>query len=901
MRPPTPPTPSDIEPVTIEEEMRRSYLDYAMSVIVSRALPDVRDGLKPVQRRILFAMHEAGYTADKPHRKSARVVGDVMGKYHPHGDTAIYDAMVRMAQDFAMRLRLIDGQGNFGSMDGDPPAAQRYTEARLNDVAESLLADIDQDTVDYRDSYDGSSREPTVLPATFPNLLVNGAGGIAVGMATNIPPHNLGEVIDACCALIAEPGIELERLLALIPGPDFPTGGIIMGRAGIRAAYEGGRGSLTVRGRTHFEEIRKDREAIIVTEVPYQLNKARLVERIAELVRDKRIEGISELRDESNRAGVRVVIELKREAMANIVLNQLFRFTPLESTFGVNAVALDGGRPTTMSLRDMLAAFIAFREIVVTRRIKFLLRKSRDRAHVLLGLAIAVSNLDEIVALIRGSADPAAAREALMARDWPAAPVVALIELVEGADIAAETIRQGTIRLTEVQARAILDLRLQRLTALEQDKIATELGDLATEIQGHLEVLASRARLMGIVRDELVTIRERFADPRRTEIRDEEVAQDIEDLIQREDMVITVSHSGYVKRVPLSAYRAQRRGGKGRSGMTTREEDFVSQVFVANTHAPLLFFSTNGKVYRVKVYILPVGTPQARGKALVNLLPLEEGETISTVMPLPEDEAAWTNLQVMFATAKGHVRRNLMTDFVNVPSNGKIAIKLDDDDRLVGVNLCGADQDVLLAAKGGKCVRFPVKGVRVFKGRSSSGVRGITLGKDDAVISCSILGHSEVSSDVRDLYLRAAIAKRRGEGEATPAPEVATIPPDAMAELERREEFILAVTEGGYGKRTSAYEYRITNRGGQGIINIDTSARNGGVVAAFTVADNDEIVLVTDGGQLIRCPVAGIRIVGRGSQGVRVIEVREGERVISVARLRDTGDAGDDAADVETQ
>ena len=881
--------------------MRRSYLDYAMSVIVSRALPDVRDGLKPVQRRILFAMHEAGYTADKPHRKSARVVGDVMGKYHPHGDTAIYDAMVRMAQDFAMRLRLIDGQGNFGSMDGDPPAAQRYTEARLNDVAESLLADIDQDTVDYRDSYDGSSREPTVLPATFPNLLVNGAGGIAVGMATNIPPHNLGEVIDACCALIAEPGIELERLLALIPGPDFPTGGIIMGRAGIRAAYEGGRGSLTVRGRTHFEEIRKDREAIIVTEVPYQLNKARLVERIAELVRDKRIEGISELRDESNRAGVRVVIELKREAMANIVLNQLFRFTPLESTFGVNAVALDGGRPTTMSLRDMLAAFIAFREIVVTRRIKFLLRKSRDRAHVLLGLAIAVSNLDEIVALIRGSADPAAAREALMARDWPAAPVVALIELVEGADIAAETIRQGTIRLTEVQARAILDLRLQRLTALEQDKIATELGDLATEIQGHLEVLASRARLMGIVRDELVTIRERFADPRRTEIRDEEVAQDIEDLIQREDMVITVSHSGYVKRVPLSAYRAQRRGGKGRSGMTTREEDFVSQVFVANTHAPLLFFSTNGKVYRVKVYILPVGTPQARGKALVNLLPLEEGETISTVMPLPEDEAAWTNLQVMFATAKGHVRRNLMTDFVNVPSNGKIAIKLDDDDRLVGVNLCGADQDVLLAAKGGKCVRFPVKGVRVFKGRSSSGVRGITLGKDDAVISCSILGHSEVSSDVRDLYLRAAIAKRRGEGEATPAPEVATIPPDAMAELERREEFILAVTEGGYGKRTSAYEYRITNRGGQGIINIDTSARNGGVVAAFTVADNDEIVLVTDGGQLIRCPVAGIRIVGRGSQGVRVIEVREGERVISVARLRDTGDAGDDAADVETQ
>ncbi len=874
--------------------MRRSYLDYAMSVIVARALPDVRDGLKPVQRRILYAMHESGYTADKPHRKSARVVGDVMGKYHPHGNAPIYDAMVRMAQDFAMRVRLIDGQGNFGSMDGDPPAAERYTEARLNAAAESMLEDIDKATVDFRDNYDGSSREPTVLPATFPNLLANGAGGIAVGMATNIPPHNLGEVIDACIATIAEPGISLERLMALMPGPDFPTGGIIMGRAGIRAAYDTGRGSITIRGRTHVEEIRKDREAIVITEVPYQLNKARLVERIAELVRDKRIEGISELRDESSRAGVRVVIELKREAMADVVLNQLFRFTPLETTFGVNAVALDGGRPTTMPLRDMIGAFVGYREVVVTRRIKHLLGKSRERAHVLLGLAIAVANLDEIVALIRRSSDPAAAREGLMARDWPAAPVTALIELVEGSDVAEETARRGTIRLSGTQARAILELRLQRLTALERDKIASELGELSTEIRNYLDTLASRARLMGIVRDELATVRERFADPRRTEIRDEEVAQDIEDLIQREDMVITVSHGGYVKRVPLSSYRAQKRGGKGRAGMATRDEDFVDQVFVASTHAPILVFSTVGRVYRVKVYTLPMGTPQARGKALINLLPLAAGETVATVMPLPEDEASWAQLQVVFATAAGHVRRNLMTDFASVPSNGKIAIKLDDGDRLIGVALCREDQDVLLAALGGKCVRFPAKGIRVFKGRSSSGVRGITLGENDAVISLCVLGHVEISPDIRDRYFRAA--RRRAEGEKGGAAEDGLLDPATVAELARNEEFILAVTEGGYGKRTSAFEYRITNRGGQGIINIETSARNRGVVATFTVAEDDEIVLVTDGGTLIRCPVRDIRIAGRGAQGVKLIDVSEGERVISVARLHDAGDGEPDQA-----
>ncbi|MGH6720284.1 MAG: DNA gyrase subunit A [Alphaproteobacteria bacterium] len=881
-----PPPPKDIEPITIEEEMRRSYLDYAMSVIVARALPDVRDGLKPVQRRILYSMHESGYTSDKPTRKSARIVGDVMGKYHPHGSVPIYEAMVRMAQDFSMRLPLVQGQGNFGSMDGDPPAADRYTEARLAAAAETMLEDIAKDTVDFRDNYDGSEREPVVLPAAFPNLLVNGAGGIAVGMATNIPPHNLGEVIDACCALMDDPTIGLRELAQRVPGPDFPTGGIIMGRAGIIQGYDSGRGTITVRARTAIEEIRKDREAIVVTEVPYQVNKAKLVERIAELVRDKRVEGIAEIRDESDRHGVRVVIELKRDAMADVVLNQLFRYTALQSTFGINAVALDGGRPTVLSLKAMLQAFVAFREQVVTRRSKHLLNRCRERAHVLLGLAIAVDNLDDIVAVIRASADPAAAREALMARDWDPAPVRALVALVEGDDEGAALVAAGTIRLSDAQARAILDLRLQRLTALERGKIAEELDGLVAQIRDYLDILSSRARLMAVVRAELTAMRERFATPRWTEIAEAADEQTIEDLIQPEDMVITVSHTGYVKRVPLSAYRAQRRGGKGRAGMATREEDFVTQVLVANTHDSLLFFSTRGRVYRLKVYLLPIGTPQARGKALVNLLPLDSGETISTVLALSEDEAARHDRHIVFATSSGHVRRNRMTDFANVPSNGKIAIKLDDGDRLIGVAMCDARHDIMLATRGGKCIRFPADAVRVFRGRSSSGVRGILLAKDDEVISMSVLGHLAVAPETRDQYLRATMAFRRGEATLEAAAKAQGLDPGEAKRLAAADQILLSVAESGYGKRTSAYDYRITNRGGRGIINLDTE-RAGGVVAVFPVGDADELVIVTDGGQLIRCPVADIRITGRGTQGVRLIDVAEGERVISVARLSD--------------
>ena len=883
----TPLPPKDVEPVTIEEEMRRSYLDYAMSVIVARALPDVRDGLKPVQRRILYAMHESGFTSDKTTRKSSKIVGDVMGNYHPHGNLAIYEAMVRMAQDFSMRLPLIHGQGNYGSMDGDPPAAERYTEARLARAAETLLEDIDNDTVDFRDNYDGSRREPVVLPATFPNLLVNGAGGIAVGMATNIPPHNLGEVIDACLALIDDPAIGLSELVERIPGPDFPTGGIIMGRAGIVQAYGSGRGAITIRARTAIEEIRKDREAIVVTEIPYQVNKAKLVERIAELVREKRVEGIAEIRDESDRHGVRVVIELKRDAMPDVVLNQLFRFTPLETSFGINAVALDGGRPTVLTLKAMLQAFLAFREQVVTRRSKHLLGKCRERAHVLLGLAIAVDNLDAIVAVIRALADPATAREALMAGTWDAAPVRALIALVEGEEEGAAMVSDGTIRLTDAQARAILDLRLQRLTALERGKVAQELEGLVEKIRDYLDILSSRPRLISVVRGELAEARQRFDTPRRTEIAEAADEQTIEDLIQPEDMVITVSHTGYVKRVPLSSYRAQRRGGKGRAGMATREEDFVSRVLVANTHDWLLYFSTRGRVYRLKVYLLPIGTPQARGKALVNLLPLEAGETISTLLVLPAEEGAWHDRHVVFATSSGSVRRNRMTDFANVPSNGKIAIGLEGGDRLVGVAMCDDRHDIMLATRGGKCIRFPVDAVRVFRGRSSSGVRGIKLEEGDAVISMSVLNHLAISPETRDRYLRASSAARGGEADLDEASAAQELDSAEAGRLAAAEEFVLTVAESGYGKRTSAYDYRITNRGGSGIINLD-SERAGGVVAVFPVGSADELVIVTDGGQLIRCPVADIRITKRGTQGVRLFDVPEGERVISVAHLRET-------------
>jgi len=894
LNPPTEPPAFDIAPVTIEEEMKRSYLDYAMSVIVSRALPDVRDGLKPVHRRILWAMKEGGYDSNKAFKKSARIVGEVMGNYHPHGDSPIYEAMVRMAQDFSMRLQLIDGQGNFGSMDDDPPAAMRYTEARLSSAAEALLEDIDKETVDFQPNYDESQREPLVLPARFPNLLVNGAQGIAVGMATNIPTHNLGEVIDGCLAYVDNPDITIDELIQIIPGPDFPTGGLILGRNGIKEGYHLGRGSIAVRARTHIEEIRKDREAIIVTEIPYQASKKRLQERIAECVNEKIIEGIADLRDESDRDGVRVVIELKRDAMAEVVLNQLYRHTPLQTSFGVNMLALNGGRPLTMTLKDIIVAFVDFREDVITRRTVFELGKTRERAHVLVGLAIAVANIDEVIALIRKAPDPVVARERLMERAWPARDVEPLIALIDepGRVVAAD----GTIHLSEEQARAILELRLQRLTGLERDKIAAELEELSVKIKDYLDILGSRARRLDILRAELRAVKEQFATPRKTEIQDLEFEQDIEDLIQREDMVVTVTHAGYIKRVPVSAYRAQRRGGRGRAGMATRDEDFVSRIFVANTHTPVLFFSTSGMAYKLKVFRLPLGTPQARGKALVNLLPLEDGETVSTLMPMPENEAKWDEMYVMFATASGDVRRNKLSDFVNVMANGKIAMKLDKGDRLIGVQTCSEEDDVLLAAANGQAIRFPVADVRVFTGRTSTGVRGIKLEEGDHVISMSILRHVDVETAERIAYIRMSRKRRGGEeevaGEAVEeevaeTAETVTLTPERFASLEAVEEFILTVTAKGFGKRSSAYEYRITGRGGQGIAAIEMSDRNGQAVASFPVGHRDQIMLVTDRGQLIRCPVTDIRIAGRKTQGVVLFKVEEGEKVVSVTRLSD--------------
>jgi len=905
--------------VTIEEEMRRSYLDYAMSVIVARALPDVRDGLKPVQRRILFTMKEAGYTSDKAFRKSARIVGDVMGKYHPHGDAAIYDAMVRMAQDFSVRLPLVQGQGNFGSMDGDPPAAMRYTEARLSKAAEALLEDIDRETVDFQPNYDDTTQEPTVLPAQWPNLLVNGAGGIAVGMATNIPPHNLREVIDACVAYIDNPDISVDALMAHVPGPDFPTGGIILGRNTIRQAYHTGRGSIVMRGRAAIEEIRKDREAIVITEVPYQVNKARMIERMAELVQDKTIEGISDLRDESDRHGVRVVVELKRDAVADVVLNQLYRYTPLQSTFGVNMLALTLGRPELMGLKDIVVAFVKFREEVITRRTIYELGKARERAHILVGLAIAIANLDPVIATIRKAKDPGEARAALIANPWPAQDVEQLIALI---DEPGRGVVGGKYRLSEEQAKAILDLRLHRLTGLERDKIADELKSVVDQIAEYLAILASHARLYEVMRAELKDMRERFGTDRRTEIQDLEFEQDIEDLIQREDMVVTVTHAGYVKRVPLSAYRAQRRGGKGRAAMATREEDFVSRLFVANTHTPVLFFSSRGMVYKMKVYKLPAGTPQARGKALINLLPLASGETITTLMPLPEDEGSWEQLDVVFATASGSVRRNKLSDFVDVKVNGKIAMKLEDGDRLIGVLPATEHDDVLLAAQQGKCIRFPVGDVRVFRGRDSVGVRGISLGPEDQVISMSILRHAEFATEERDGYLRLAAFRRRdersgeesaedvgdgtlgagrGADEGVSAPPAIALSEERFAELAAAEEFILTVSSAGFGKRTSAYDYRVTGRGGKGIEAIDLGRDAATtLVAGFPVVERDQIMLVTDGGQLIRCPVHDVRIAGRATRGVTLFRVSEGERVVSVIRLGevggDEGAAGEDGA-----
>ncbi|MGY4308602.1 DNA gyrase subunit A [Bradyrhizobium sp. USDA 4369] len=896
-KPGEPGGPSDIRPVSILDEMKRSYLDYAMSVIVSRALPDARDGLKPVHRRILYSMYEQGHTPDKKYVKSARVVGDVIGKYHPHGDQSIYDAMVRMAQDFSMRVPLIDGQGNFGSVDGDPPAAYRYTEAKLAKSAIPLLDDIDKDTVDFQANYDNSDKEPSVLPAKFPNLLVNGAGGIAVGMATNIPPHNLSEVIDACVALIDNPAISIDELTQIIPGPDFPTGGIILGRAGIRSAYHLGRGSIMMRGKVTIDTIRKDREAIIVSEIPYQVNKATMVERIAELVREKKIEGISDLRDESDRDGYRVVIELKRDAVADVVLNQLYKFTPLQTSFAANMLALDGGRPQTMTLKDLLTIFVAFRERVVTRRTKFLLNKARDRAHILVGLAVAVANIDEIIRVIRTSPNPTSARDALMSRDWPARDVEAIITLID--DPRHRLAEDGTIRLSFEQAKAILDLRLQRLTALGREEISDELDKLKIEIADYLDILRSRARVQDIIKTELAAVKAEFGTPRRTAIIEQEGEVEDEDLIQREDMVVTVSHAGYTKRVPLSAYRAQRRGGKGRSGMQTREEDFVSRLFVASTHTPVLFFSSRGQVYKEKVWRLPIAAPNSRGKALINILPLEQGERITTIMPLPEDESSWANLDVMFATTGGNVRRNKLSDFVDVRRSGIIAMKLDDGEEIVNVQICTERDDVLLTAAGGQCIRFPVTDVRVFTGRTSMGVRGIALAEGDKVISLSILRHVETTSDERTAYLK---MRRAMSGETTTEEPVETegeeaagaiqLSQERYVEMSAQEQVVLTVSVNGYGKRTSSYEYRTTGRGGKGIVAMSVNNRNGKLVASFPVEDSDQIMLVTDKGQLIRCPVDGIRIAGRSTQGVIVFNTADDEHVVSVEHIGEETENG---------
>jgi len=899
-KPGEPPAPSDIRPVSILDEMKRSYLDYAMSVIVARALPDARDGLKPVHRRILYGMYENGFEWNKPYRKSARTVGDVIGKYHPHGDQSVYDAMVRMAQDFSMRVPLIDGQGNFGSVDGDAPAAMRYTESRLTKIAQLLLDDLDKDTVDYQDNYDGSFQEPRVLPAKFPNLLVNGAGGIAVGMATNIPPHNLGEVIDACVALIDDPALSIDDLNKIVPGPDFPTGGIILGRAGIRLAYHTGRGSIVMRGKVSIEPARKDREAIIISEIPYQVNKATMVERIAELVREKKIEGISDLRDESDRDGFRVVVELRRDAVADVVLNQLYRFTPLQTNFGANMVALDAGRPQLMNLKDFLTLFVAFREQVVTRRTKFLLNKARDRAHILVGLAIAVANIDEIIRVIRSSPDPTTARDTLMSRDWPAQDVAAMITLID--DPRHRLNPDGTARLSFEQAKAILDLRLQRLTALGREEISDELDKLAVEIADYLEILRSRARVQSIIKAELGAVKAEFATPRKTEIIEQEGEVEDEDLIQREDMVVTVSHAGYVKRVPLSTYRAQRRGGKGRSGMQTREEDFVSRLFVASTHTPVLFFSSRGQVYKEKVWRLPLAPPNGRGKALINILPLEQGERITTIMPLPEDEASWSELDVMFATTGGNVRRNKLSDFADVRRSGIIAMKLDDGEAIVDVQICTARDDVLLTTSVGQCIRFPVDDVRVFQGRSSMGVRGINLGKDDRVISLAILRHVDVTSDERTAYLkmRRAVAGESADDVAETEAEEGTanavqLSTERYIELSAAEQVVLTVSVNGFGKRTSSFEYRTTGRGGKGIVAMQVNDRNGKLVASFPVEDSDQIMLVTDKGQLIRCPVEGIRVAGRSTQGVIVFDTADDEHVVSVEHIGEDSENGNGA------
>jgi DNA gyrase subunit A len=885
--------------VTIEDEMKQSYLDYAMSVIVSRALPDLRDGLKPVHRRILYAMREGGYTSDKPYRKSGRIVGDVMGKYHPHGDQAIYDSLVRMAQDFSLRLPLIDGQGNFGSMDGDPPAAMRYTESRLNKAAESMLDDIDKDTVNFHNNYDESLQEPDVLPTRIPNLLVNGAGGIAVGMATNIPPHNLGEVVDGCLAYVENPDISIDELNDIIPGPDFPTGGQILGRNGIRSAYHTGHGSVMMRSKTSYEEIGNGREQIVVHEIPYQVNKGKLLERLGEVAREKIVEDISEIRDESDREGVRVVIELKKGANADVVLNQLFKHTLLQTSFGCNMVALDHGRPKMLLLKDFIAAFVKFREEVITRRTIFELGKARDRAHILAGLAVAVANIDEIISLIRGAKTPQDAKDALLAKAWPAGDVAPLIALIDDPEHMVDD--TGNYQMSEAQAKAILDLRLHRLTGLERDKIGDELKEITDAIAEYLAILASREKLLAVLVNELIEVKAKYNTPRRTELVDSEFEMDIEELIQREDMVVTITNGGYVKRVPLETYRAQKRGGKGRTGTALKDEDFVSDMFVASTHTPIVFFTSRGIAHKLKVWQLPLASPQSRGKALVNLMPLQEGENVSVYLRVPENEDVWDKLDIMFATSHGSIRRNKLTDFQNIRANGLIAMKLEEGESLVSVKICAPDEDILLATAKGKAIRFPVTDIRVFSGRTSTGVRGIKLAKGDEVISMSVLTHVDATPDERTAYLKAANALRGADEEGVEFEgEGAALTEERFKQLQDKEQFLLTATNGGFGKRTSAYEYRISGRGGQGVANMTLTKKNGGeVVATFPVTDDHQVMLISDMGQMIRMPVRDVRFTGRSAQGVTLFKVAPGENVVSVAWLIQDDDEAIEAGAVE--
>ena len=876
--------------IGIEDEMKRSYMDYAMSVIVSRAIPDVRDGLKPVHRRILYSMYESGFYANKPYKKSARTVGDVIGKYHPHGDVAVYDSLVRMAQNFSLRAPLIDGQGNFGSMDGDSAAAMRYTESRLAKISHTLLEDIDKETVDFQANYDGSESEPTVIPAMFPNLLVNGAGGIAVGMATNIPPHNLGEIIDACTLYIDNNDVDISELISVVKGPDFPTGGIILGSSGIQSAYLTGRGSVVFRGKCEIED-NNNRQAIIISEMPYMVNKAKLVEKIAELVHEKRIEGISDLRDESNKDGVRVVIEIKRDAVAEVVLNQLYSFTQLQTSFGVIMLALDEGMPKVMNLKEVIGAFIKFREVVITRRTIFLLNKARDKAHILLGIRIAVSNIDEVIRIIRGSSNPNDAKDQLMTKAWGCSDIISLIKLVDDKAIISD---DGKSHLTEIQAKAILEMRLQRLTAMEKDKLEADLTDLTTEVKGYVDILSSREKLLFILKSELLKVKEEYATPRLTEIVQGNFEHDMEDLIQKEDMVVTVTLGGYIKRVPLVTYRAQKRGGKGRSGLSMRDEDILTQLFVGSTHTPMLFFSNIGQVYSLKLYKLPLGNPQSKGRPIVNLLPLKEGEVVTNIMPMPENQEEWVNMHIMFATSKGNIRRNDLSDFKKIQANGKIAIRMDEDDTLVNVAACSEDDHILLASKKGKAVRFPVSAVRVFRSRTSDGVRGMKLASGDKVISMTILHGIKASMEEREAYLTIPVDKRleitKGNEEFTSEELGVSLSKEQIVDLAKGEEFILTISENGLGKRSSAYHYRITNRGGSGIVNMVLSEKTGEVVASMAANMNDEIMLITNNGKLIRCRLDSVRVTGRSTSGVILFKTEKDEKVVSASLIADSSE-----------